>query len=1021
MGVYLLGCNKEKAEELWKRWFEVVQISRSMFMRMAVPEPHFMAKKPEEEPNEAEKEKKDSYTQLFLQFRPTITARILYITGLLLGLFIFEKMLLALPNIGISLLAQAPFFVFYITLLLCLSGLSPLLLLSYGALLIRRSEIEFQNFVTDERDDPEYQITIFPLSPPQSWVLFPGDILIIQGTVSGLFFIQFFQWFGVSQILIVLIPYVLIIMAAGMLVLARKYAFERIADAFHVLMYWKLEMARLAGRISHLFLFPLLFYLVISLLRVVSLSLPIWHKKVVFGDNYIPPVQNSSVANNGLVTIVGNPPGFETWQGLKSLKAVQTIIYVIDPTLQEIVFGAGLILIIILLILYLRRLSDIFNTKRLKSLLDVWKMLNEEEDSTVSEKIDQKSFQNLCRNTILLNWFLLFIINTFGIISITTSILWMFNSRSEWLSIGWAAPLEWYREAFKSLLGNVAGSIVSQILLLGICAPALLWLGMWLHSLVNSYKSLILLLSFRRDKYYYYVNDVLVRLCTGQSIASPIVRIERNSVDRVDTTPLLPTVRFCVICLSEPLIASLTEKQRELVLEHELAHATKHAVLLWWTQFLSIFSVIGSGYLSLLLDHRKIELEADNAAVKRSEDIPIFEDALYKPAILTQTLSENKQTQPNVNLGIVKQIVDLYEFYFGTSVWGQLYPTPNKRIGNLHRRFSTVEKQDQFAAPIVEIIEEERESAVSDTKEEWNPDPQMKEPGFRQRNFPKYKKLLQFCLAILMIVGSIGLLLHNAAADGIATDKAQETATAQTMNTVTSSNATIAAGNATIVSSNATANTHDNILIAHVDTIATAGPNATTPDPYPPLDGVLVLYDSLSQPSDWSEGSDSSFGGTCQFVNTAYHASESVSNHLFTCFAKDSDFTKFAFEVQIKITKGDCGGIFFKYNNRENSYIYLVCSDGAYFFLSSTSSSQKTLAAHYSSATRKGLNQPNTIAVVANINTFDLYINHQKIDSIHDNTSIDDPDPSYTSIGLIVADLSKPSEIIYSYAREWVW
>ena len=202
---------------------------------------------------------------------------------------------------------------------------------------------------------------------------------------------------------------------------------------------------------------------------------------------------------------------------------------------------------------------------------------------------------------------------------------------------------------------------------------------------------------------------------------------------------------------------------------------------------------------------------------------------------------------------------------------------------------------------------------------------------------------------------------------------------------------------------------------ANAAATATAEINAENPDPYPPKNGELMLYDPLSSPSNWQNSSHQfSSGGTCQFIDGAYHAQETQSNSISPCVDLNSQFNNFAFEVQMKISKGDCGGMSFRHNPYQGSiYVYLVCQDGAYFLELSTPSGSKNLTRHYSSAFVKGFNQSNLIAIVANGATISLYINHQKVDTVIDYTL----NSGY--IGLIAGNLGNPTEVIYTYAKVW--
>ncbi|MBV9230047.1 MAG: helix-turn-helix domain-containing protein [Chloroflexi bacterium] len=211
-------------------------------------------------------------------------------------------------------------------------------------------------------------------------------------------------------------------------------------------------------------------------------------------------------------------------------------------------------------------------------------------------------------------------------------------------------------------------------------------------------------------------------------------------------------------------------------------------------------------------------------------------------------------------------------------------------------------------------------------------------------------------------------------------------------------------------------------IVTAADAQATAHAAATAtlvamyPDPYFPHMGKLIFYDPLSAPYLWTHGTVSS--STCQFTQGVYHVIESQTQNDALCWNQDFDFKNFAFEVQMKITQGDCGGILSRSNPATNYQFYEldVCQDGSYNFLAfSGPSNYKTLASKTSPAITIGLNQLNLIAIVANGRTFDLYVNKQKIDSIQDSTY------SHGQIGLLAfAGQNAPTDVIYSQAKAWI-
>lgn len=262
----------------------------------------------------------------------------------------------------------------------------------------------------------------------------------------------------------------------------------------------------------------------------------------------------------------------------------------------------------------------------------------------------------------------------------------------------------------------------------------------------------------------------------------------------------------------------------------------------------------------------------------------------------------------------------------------------------------------------------------------------------RRRGFPTRRIVLLIGLAFLVLTGSLGLF-----------------STITLMRAYNSTRTTITAH------SNAT-----NTATAPVNATATASAAATAtivvkyPDPYSPP-GMLALNDPLSDNSQgygWGEFTTNSIGGACQFTGGAYHVSQSKAGFEVSCKASTTNFSNFAFEVQMRIIQGDCGGLIFRYDttNDKNFYQFRVCQDGIYVLSNSYSI---TLARNSSSAIYTGLNQSNLIAVVANGSTLDLYVNNQRIDSVSDSSY------SQGEIGVAAIYITGPTEVVYSNAKVW--
>ena len=207
---------------------------------------------------------------------------------------------------------------------------------------------------------------------------------------------------------------------------------------------------------------------------------------------------------------------------------------------------------------------------------------------------------------------------------------------------------------------------------------------------------------------------------------------------------------------------------------------------------------------------------------------------------------------------------------------------------------------------------------------------------------------------------------------------------------------------------------------AQAQASATAAVNAANPNPYTPGLGTLALLDPLTNNSkgyawDASVHTD----GTCAFTGGSYHVSTPKTQFFYLCTAEVSDYSNFAFEVQLKVVKGDCGGMVFRADsNTGKLYFFEVCQDGSYNFsryLDFTGNNVKQLAGGSSAAITTGLNQTNTIAVVAQGSTLTIYVNKQKISSVTDSSF------THGQIGLFADASNNPTDVAFNNAKVWTY
>ena len=206
--------------------------------------------------------------------------------------------------------------------------------------------------------------------------------------------------------------------------------------------------------------------------------------------------------------------------------------------------------------------------------------------------------------------------------------------------------------------------------------------------------------------------------------------------------------------------------------------------------------------------------------------------------------------------------------------------------------------------------------------------------------------------------------------------------------------------------------------VATVTTTITTSANATTPalqNPYPPFSGTLVLNDPLnnnSQGYNWDEGA-----GTCQFSAKGYFITETQQKHFQYCTARTTDFSNFAYQVQMIITKGNFGGIIFRSNATTGQYYYFrIGQDGSYIFLlyvDNQANHARILTGGFIPSFHIGLNQSNLVAVVARNNTIDLYVNKQYVTTVNDHSY------SHGQIAVVAENEGNVTLVLFSNAKVW--
>ena len=290
-------------------------------------------------------------------------------------------------------------------------------------------------------------------------------------------------------------------------------------------------------------------------------------------------------------------------------------------------------------------------------------------------------------------------------------------------------------------------------------------------------------------------------------------------------------------------------------------------------------------------------------------------------------------------------------------------------------------------------------------------------PAPRKRRLSPAIVTLIVILVLLLLAGS-GLIYYvGVYQPRVQHDQATATAQAQLTATANAQNSATAQANATANAlASATANAQSTVT-AQASATAVALQNILSSA----TRGSPTLNDSLNAQSgsNWDDftSASSSVGGSCQFTGGAYHSNMPTKPYYQPCYANSLTFTNFAFQVQMTITQGDEGGILFRADpNTSKCYLFRIDTNGNYIlfvYSSNQASSAKQLLNGVAQGFKTGLNQTNTIALVAQGSNLYFYVNGQYLDSTSDNTL-----PS-GKVGVFGEDATNPTDVAFTNAEVW--
>ncbi len=169
--------------------------------------------------------------------------------------------------------------------------------------------------------------------------------------------------------------------------------------------------------------------------------------------------------------------------------------------------------------------------------------------------------------------------------------------------------------------------------------------------------------------------------------------------------------------------------------------------------------------------------------------------------------------------------------------------------------------------------------------------------------------------------------------------------------------------------------------------------------------------------------------GTCQFSNGALQVSENQSSEEAFCLRNGANFQNGTLQVNVKLLAQGMAGLVFRAQNATGNtslYFFGLHPDGTYSFgtyihsmengSQSTSFSSQSVSQNgedSQNAANTGVGASNVLKVVAQGNSFTLYVNGHAIGTVNDSTL------SSGTIGVFAADEMAPASASFSDLKMW--
>lgn len=542
---------------------------------------------------------------------------------------------------------------------------------------------------------------IYPVADPPHFALFPGDfLLIIQMVLLPLAF-SFTIWIGNIDFWLIFTPFLLFYLLQFLRQAVTLYTHNKLVHMLEIYEYWRARATILSG-LSNVFVVAGGSYLVLSLFQKANFN-------ATFSYFKAQVVPNISLSEAILLV----PRGFQLLFEIPNTSYSIALASANEHIPQHIVTSIGIFMLAITAGSYWILLSI------LKKNITLYKLWKESSGNIQFGNIPllrvHSSSSILVHFMIILNWLIVLLQSLVGLLAIILAITWIVCDASirlleeNSLLLGWYKPFLWYQSSIEATFGSTLGWFIARICILIITLPGILWLWMNIHFIFRLCLKCFDTTNKKNDHYFRFIFKELYQ---DLHIPSPQFILDDTNAYSANTTIFLPSSHYNAITISiyfAIVVAERHIKQLQAIIGHELGHVVLHSKRLWYTQLFSVLSLLGPGYLTLLLDFWNMELEADAFALKAIKDPQPLEDLLRDEEILklrAQRLFRQRSPEPiqyrptwldrwSAHWTLIAELRELYQFYFdpNATIWGYLRPSSEERIEQLRRQWSSAANQ----------------------------------------------------------------------------------------------------------------------------------------------------------------------------------------------------------------------------------------------------------------------------------------------------------------------------------------